>query len=82
MVAEVIPGGNAAATGVIQPGDMLIATSGMTRVGREQMYGETVVRSGETFVRLQTQGESFDTVLAAIGSMPGSMKVTLEFQRC
>lgn len=81
-MAEITPGGNADVAGVIQPGDMLIATSGMTRIGKEQMYGETVVRSGETFVRLQTQGESFDTVLAAIGSIPGNMKVTLDFQRC
>ena len=81
-VAEIVPGSNAdKADTPISVGDVLIATSGLSRT-RESTYGETKVYSGEEIVRLSVRGESFDTVLAAIGSHPANMKVTLEFQRC
>lgn len=80
-VAEVVPGGAADKTGEVAVGDVLLATSGYVRT-TEQTYGEIVVRGGEQMVRLSARGESFDTVLAAIGSVPGNMAVKLEFQRC
>lgn len=81
VVAEIVPGGAAEKSGLVAVGDILIATNGYTRT-TEQMYNEIVVRGGEQMVRLRVQGESFDTVLAAIGSIPGNMEVKLEFQRC
>ena len=47
-----------------------------------QTYGGVNVRAGMETVRLLTRGESFDTVIAAIGSVPGHMPVTLEVQKC
>jgi C-terminal processing protease CtpA/Prc len=81
-IAEIVDGGNADKDGQVRVGDMLIATNGMTRMGPEQIYGEIKVQTGETFVRLQARGERFETIMAAIGSIPGNMKVELEFQRC
>jgi hypothetical protein len=81
VVAEIIEGGAGERAGLIALGDALISTSGYTRTS-EQVYGEIVVRGGEQMVRLAVRGESFDTVLAAIGSVPGAMQVELEFQRC
>lgn len=80
-VAEIVAGGSAEKNGEVAVGDVLIATSGYVRT-TEQSYGEVTVRGGEQMVRLTVRGESFDTVLAAIGSVPGNMAVTLEFQRC
>ena len=81
VVAEIVPGGSADKTGLVNVGDILIATQGYTRT-TEQVYGEIVVRGGEKMVRLNVRGEKFDTVMAAIGSIPGNMAVKLEFQRC
>lgn len=81
VVADVVEGGNAERSGEITVGDTLIATSGYTRTA-QQVYGETVVYGGETVVRLLCRGESFDTVMAAIGSHPAHIPVTLELQRC
>ena len=80
-VAEIVPGGNADNNGLISVGDLLIATSGFTRT-TEQMYGEISVKGGEQMVRIVCRGESFDTVLAAISSIPGNFQVKLEFQQC
>lgn len=81
VVGEVLEGGNAAASGEISAGDILIATSGYCRT-TEQVYNDIVVRGGEQIVRLTVRGESFDTVMAAITSHPASIPVRLEFQRC
>lgn len=79
-VVEIQAGGNAEKSGMIMEGDVLVSTTGYTRT-TEQVYGETTVRGGERIVRLTVRGESFDTVLAAIGSHPASIPVTLEFRR-
>jgi hypothetical protein len=76
-----VPGGAADAAGIVGIGDVLIATSGYVRT-KQMMYGEQRVLSGEQVVRLRTTGERFETVLAAISSMPPGIKVKLEFQRC
>lgn len=80
-VAEILPGGNAERIGLIQVGDVLIATSGNVKT-TEQYYGEVRVQGGEKRVRILCRGESFDTVMAAIGSHLASDLVSLEFQRC
>jgi len=80
-VAEVLPGGNAERIGLIQVGDIVIATSGNVKT-TEQYYGDVRVQGGEKRVRILCKGESFDTVMAAIGSHLASDLVSLEFQRC
>ena len=40
------------------------------------------VKSGQEVVRLNVRGESFKTVMAAIGSHPGHIDVKLELQKC
>lgn len=62
-------------------GDQLIATSGVT-YSKEADYGGAMVKMGQEVVRLNVLGQQFRTVSAAIGSIPGHMAVTLEFQRC
>lgn len=37
---------------------------------------------GEQIVRVMVRNESFDTIMAAIGSHPGNIPVVLEFQQC
>jgi len=81
IVADVLDGGNAAKVGGISTGDILIATTGYTRT-TEQVYNDIVVRGGEQVVRLAARGERFETIMAAIGSHPAHIQVTLEFQRC
>lgn len=80
IVAQVQEGGNAEKSGMVKEGDILVSTTGYTRT-TEQVYGETRVQGGERVVRLTVRGESFDTVLAAIGSHPASIPVTLELRR-
>lgn len=80
-VAEILSGGNAERTGLIQLGDVLIATSGNVKT-TERYYGEVRVQGGEKRVRILCKGETFDTVMAAIGSHLASDLVSLEFQRC
>ncbi|CAD7700041.1 unnamed protein product, partial [Ostreobium quekettii] len=80
-VAEVVEGGNAARSGQISVGDQLISTSGVIYT-TSQTYGATEVRGGEKVVQMNTMNETFDSVLAAIGSHPGHVPVRLEFQRC
>ncbi|WIA30540.1 hypothetical protein OEZ86_000623 [Tetradesmus obliquus] len=80
-VAEISPEGGAARTGLVAVGDQLIATSGVT-YSTEEEYGEVKVKKGQKVVRVNAIGQSFKTVSAAIGSHPGHMEVTLEFQRC
>eukprot|EP00899_Mesostigma_viride_P015905 jgi/Mesvir1/24315/Mv11001-RA.1 len=81
IVDSVAPGGNADKDGTIQAGDQLIATSAIVFT-RENTYGIVNVRSGEQVIRLLCLGESFKTVMAAIGTHPANKKVTLEFQKC
>ncbi|KAJ9525598.1 hypothetical protein QJQ45_003370 [Haematococcus lacustris] len=80
-IADIKPDGSAAkAPERMCVGDQLIATSGVT-YDREADYG-VMVKMGQKVVRLMVQGETFKTVSAAIGSHPGHIPVTLEFQRC
>ncbi|CAG9465076.1 unnamed protein product [Pedinophyceae sp. YPF-701] len=80
-VAEIVPGSSAARTGLVTVGDTLVATSGYVYT-RESTYQDTVVKSGQQLVRLAVRGERFETVMAAIGSHPGHVPVTLELQKC
>mmetsp|Transcript_28711 Transcript_28711/g.80821 ORF Transcript_28711/g.80821 Transcript_28711/m.80821 type:complete len:192 (+) Transcript_28711:105-680(+) len=80
LVAEVVPEGNADKSGVISEGDKLIATSGYVYTTENQYTGNTV-RGGEQLVKMTVKGEKFDTVMAAIGSHPGHIKVQLELER-
>mmetsp|Transcript_20526 Transcript_20526/g.53694 ORF Transcript_20526/g.53694 Transcript_20526/m.53694 type:complete len:177 (-) Transcript_20526:974-1504(-) len=79
-VGEVVQGGNAERSGLISAGDVLISTSGYVYT-KENEYQGNMVRSGETLVTMNVKGESFDTVMAAIGSHPGHVQVQLEFER-
>jgi len=81
FVAEVLPGGNAAKTGLIAVGDELIATSAIV-FDSEMLYGEVKVKKGEKSVRIVARGQKFDTVMAAIGSHPAYKKVTIELEKC
>ncbi|KAH7300721.1 hypothetical protein KP509_24G075800 [Ceratopteris richardii] len=81
FVAEVLKGGNADKSGLIDVGDQLIATSAIV-YGSEDYYQGVRVRKGMQVVRLSVFGEKFDTVMAAIGTHPAHMKVTLEIQKC
>lgn len=81
FVAEVVGGGNAEKSGLIDVGDQLIATSAIV-YGSEEYYQGVKVRKGMQVVRLSVFGEKFDTVMAAIGTHPAHVKVTLEIQKC
>jgi len=81
FVAEIKRGGNAEREGSIGVGDVLVSTSAYVTT-TEQQYGETWVQGGEKFIKLATRGETFDTVMAAIGSHKAHHTVVLEFQRC
>lgn len=81
FVVEIKPDGSAARDGRLSVGDQLIATSGVVYT-RESDYGGATVKGGQQVVRMLVLGETFKTVSAAIGSHPGHIPVTLEFQRC
>ncbi|KAG2439932.1 hypothetical protein HXX76_004051 [Chlamydomonas incerta] len=81
FVVELKAGGSAALDGRIKVGDQLLATSGVIYTS-ESDYGGAMVKGGQQLVRLRVQGETFKTVSAAIGSHPGHIPVTMEFQRC
>lgn len=80
-VAEVQKGGLAERDGNIQEGDILISTSGIT-YSKEADYGGATVRMGEARVTLNCTNESFDTVMAAIGTHKAGQTVEMTFQRC
>eukprot|EP00798_Chlamydomonas_sp_ICE-L_P007590 gene7590-745_t len=46
------------------------------------LESELMVKTGLTVVRMKVANEKMKTVRAAIGSHPGHIAVTLEFQRC
>ena len=81
VVEEVVEEGAAAKSGLVSPGDQLIATSAVV-YNSEKDYGGVSVKSGEEEIRLAVRGESFDTVMAAISSVPSPRMVRLEFQKC
>eukprot|EP00897_Mesotaenium_endlicherianum_P008561 jgi/Mesen1/7733/ME000407S06965 len=81
FVAEVSSGGNAEKTGLIGVGDQLIATSAVVYNDSDD-YGGVTVRKGMQLVRLNVRGESFNTVMAAIGTHPAYLKVNIELQKC
>eukprot|EP01025_Chloroclados_australasicus_P043709 TRINITY_DN46898_c0_g1_i2.p2 TRINITY_DN46898_c0_g1~~TRINITY_DN46898_c0_g1_i2.p2 ORF type:complete len:156 (-),score=11.48 TRINITY_DN46898_c0_g1_i2:576-1043(-) len=80
VVAEVVPGGKAERT-EIAAGDALISVSG-TVYTRESQYNGNWVRSGEKQVTLNVRNETFDTIMAAIGSHKAGQAVEMTFQRC
>ncbi|CAI7846314.1 unnamed protein product, partial [Closterium sp. NIES-53] len=75
FVAEVARGGNAEATGLVDAGDQLIATSAIV-FDDSDSYGGVVVKKGMRIVRFNVRGEKFDTVMAAIGTHPSYLKVS------
>lgn len=62
-------------------GDQLLATSAMVFNFTEE-YGGVSVKKGEETIMFQTMGEDFNTVMAAIGTVPSQRLVTLKFQKC
>ncbi|KAG0630520.1 hypothetical protein M758_1G184200 [Ceratodon purpureus] len=81
FVGEVIQGGNADKSGLVDAGDQLIATSAIV-YGSEEEYQGVMVRKGMQKIRLNVRGERFETVIAAIGTHPYYVKVEMEFQKC
>lgn len=81
FVAELLKDGNADKSGLLDVGDQLIATSAVV-YGNNEDYQGVRVRKGMEIVRLNVRGERFETVMAAIGTHPGHIKVTLELQKC
>ncbi|KAL3677982.1 hypothetical protein R1sor_020938 [Riccia sorocarpa] len=81
VVDEVIKGGNAENSGLVEVGDQLIATSAVVYSDADVYQGVTV-RKGMQVVRLNVRGEKFKTVMAAIGTHPAYIKVNLELQKC
>lgn len=60
-MGEVIEGGNAYKSGLIDAGDQLIATSAIV-YGSEEDYQGVMVRKGMQIIRLNVRGERFETV--------------------
>jgi len=79
-VESLVMGGAAEKTGMVAKGDQLITTSGVIYTN-EKKYGSTVVKGGLQVVQMNVLDESFDAVMAAIGSHPGHIPVELEFVR-
>eukprot|EP00238_Polyblepharides_amylifera_P003724 CAMPEP_0196580572 /NCGR_PEP_ID=MMETSP1081-20130531/29401_1 /TAXON_ID=36882 /ORGANISM="Pyramimonas amylifera, Strain CCMP720" /LENGTH=192 /DNA_ID=CAMNT_0041900475 /DNA_START=60 /DNA_END=638 /DNA_ORIENTATION=+ len=80
-VAEIVPESNSAKTEKISVGDTLISTTAIVFT-TEAEYGEVTVKGGETRVTLPCRGESFETIMRAIGTHKGQLEVKLEFQKC
>ena len=78
FVGEVASEGRCA--GEVQVGDELVQTSGVVYTNSED-YGGVQVKKGQEKVMMPTRGETFNTVMAAIGSHPGHETVVLEFLR-
>ena len=78
FVGEVSPEGSCAEE--VRVGDELVQTSGVVYTSSED-YGGVQVKKGQEKVMMGTRGESFNTVMAAIGSHPGHEPVVLEFLR-
>lgn len=60
-MGEVIGGGNADKSGLVDAGDQLIATSAIV-YGSEEEYQGVMVRKGMQKIRLNVRGERFETV--------------------
>eukprot|EP00242_Pyramimonas_sp_CCMP2087_P016818 CAMPEP_0198210884 /NCGR_PEP_ID=MMETSP1445-20131203/22499_1 /TAXON_ID=36898 /ORGANISM="Pyramimonas sp., Strain CCMP2087" /LENGTH=183 /DNA_ID=CAMNT_0043885043 /DNA_START=82 /DNA_END=633 /DNA_ORIENTATION=- len=80
-VAGVTPDSSADKCGEIGIGDVLISTSAITFTTKQD-YGEITVGGGEQRITMNVKGEKFETVMAAIGTHRGLIKVGMEFQRC
>ncbi|XRB06131.1 PDZ domain-containing protein [Pycnococcus provasolii] len=76
-VADIVEESNA--EGKVQVGSTLISTSAIV-YGKTSDYGGVSVRSGEQKVTLAVTGETFDTVMAAIGTHVSNMEVDMEFE--
>lgn len=79
-VESLVEGGSAKKLGMVSEGDQLISTSGVIYT-KTQEYSGTTVRGGLQVVQMNVLNESFDAVMAAIGSHPGHIPVELEFER-
>jgi hypothetical protein len=65
----------------IGSGDKVLAISAQVKT-RTQVYNEVSVGSGEEIIRLTVQGESFDTVMAAISSYPSQKTMKIDILKC
>lgn len=90
FIEEINPNGNAAATGQVQVGDIIAATSAIVlksnadsdNYGKEG-HGQRLYDNWET-IMFECEGQSFDTVMAAVGSNNerwGINKITLRLLR-
>ena len=78
-VAELVDNGAAERAGVTV-GDKLVAVSANV-YSKPTSYGGVVVNQRQETVRLQTLGEDFDTIMAAIGTIKNTQPCRLEFDR-
>jgi hypothetical protein len=81
VVVEVVSEGNSAKTKLIRKGDKILAISAQIKT-RTQDYGGVSVGSGEEMIRLQVQGEKFDTIMAAISSYPSQKTMKIDVLKC
>ncbi|CAL6350751.1 unnamed protein product [Bathycoccus prasinos] len=81
VVVEVVFEGNSAKTKLIRKGDKILAISAQIKT-RTQDYGGVSVGSGEEMIRLQVQGEKFDTIMAAISSYPSQKTMKIDVLKC
>ena len=81
VVVEVVSEGNSAKTKLIRKGDKILAISAQIKT-RFQDYGGVSVGSGEEMIRLQVQGEKFDTIMAAISSYPSQKTMKIDVLKC
>jgi len=81
VVVEVVSEGNSAKTKLIRAGDKILAISAQIKT-RAQDYGGVSVGSGEEMIRLQVQGEKFDTIMAAISSYPSQKTMKIDVLKC
>lgn len=81
VVVEVVSEGNSAKTKLIRAGDKILAISAQIKT-RAQDYGGVSVGSGEETIRLQVQGEKFDTIMAAISSYPSQKTMKIDVLKC
>ncbi|KAK3270676.1 hypothetical protein CYMTET_20936 [Cymbomonas tetramitiformis] len=76
---EIVEGGNASLSNLVSVGDRLLSTSARIYTN-SQSYNEVNVASGEQMIKLDVQGEKFETVMAALTTHPTGIAVQLELQ--
>ena len=80
FVAEIVPDGNAAKTGLVNVGDQLVSTSATVFNGTSD-YGGVSVKSGEETIKFAVR-EKVDHRHRRPRPTTSQRLVTLEFQKC